>query len=469
MNEMNESLEPNTQKLGIKIPENQNNGEKKSTNVLVMAIIEVVIYVALYFAMVVITFMFFAFRNTPEWWSIIWLIIYFGLAFKLSKGRFYSTLILIIVYIAYIAQYVPGWRVHGYGSDLEIFLKLIQNDMGYVYFIILIALATLASYIFIKTKGALIKFISKKEVNNNFLSSKVENQIDESIQNKITKQNNIFIFSKLVKTILIIVIFCSAVVIIPKLVITYKDWQISTEINKQDKDDNGDRLASMALAVCGKYSVVYNLKEYPGQGIFECDQTNYLYYIKDYHEQSRLAGIDDIGEMYQIGYVYHEEIEKIFPNGIYIYRQTGISGMPSELKIAVEAENEKDLTEKYSEKFYQLIKLMNNQYKSDLILTVYFNKTLAGIDKTYDKLFLYANYNPNNIIMENSFREYTFQLGNPKDLFNNIFSNPNNYPNNARNALKYNKHIGMVIQDGQTVTFDDFVQKFKLSLKNPLK
>lgn len=454
MNEMNESLGPNTQKLGIKIPENQNNSEKKSTNVLVMTIIEVAIYIALCFVMFFLNFVFFAFRNTPEWWSIIWLIIYFGLAFKLSKGRFYSTLILIIVYIAYIAQYVPGWRVHGYGSDLEIFLKLIQNDMGYVYFIILIALGTLASYIFIKTKGALIKFISKKEVNDNFLSGKTENPINESIQNKIAK------------TILIIVIFCSAVVIVPKLVITYKDWQISIEINKQDKDDNGERLASMALAVCNEYSVVYNPKEYPGQGIFECKQSNYLYYIKDYNEQNRLAGIDDIGEMYQIGYVYHEEIEKIFPNGIYIYRQTGISGMPSELKIAIEAENEEDLTEKYSEKFYQLIKLMNNQYKSDLILTVYFNKTLAGIDKTYDKLFLYANYNPNNIIMENSFREYTFQLGNPKDLFNNIFSNPKNYPNDARNAIKYNKHIKMQIKDGQTVTFDDFVQRFNNSFQN---
>jgi len=463
---MNESLGPNTQKLGIKIPENQNNGEKKSTNVLVMAIIEVVIYVALYFAMVVITFMFFAFRNTPEWWSIIWLIIYFGLAFKLSKGRFYSTLILIIVYIAYIAQYVPGWRVHGYGSDLEIFLKLIQNDIGYVYIIILIALATLASYIFIKTKGALIKFISKKEVNNNFLSSKAENQIDESIQNKITKQNNIFLFSKLAKTILIIVIFCSAVVIVPKLVTAYKDWQISMESKKQDKDDNGERLANMALAVCNEYSVVYNPKEYPGQGIFECKQSNYLYYIKDYNEQSRLAGIYDIGEIYQMGYVYHEEIEKIFPNGIYFYRQTGIDGAPSELKIAVEAENEKDLTEKYSEKFYQLIKLMNNQYKSDLFITVYFNKTLAGIETTYDKLFLYANYSSYNITMENSFRKYTFQLGNPKNLLNNIFSNPNNYPNNARNAVKYNKHIKMEIKDGQTITFDDFVQGFNNSFQN---
>ena len=101
------------------------------------------------------------------------------------------------------------------------------------------------------------------------------------------------------------------------------------------------------------------------------------------------------GDIYEIGYTYHEDIEKLFPNSIYFYRESRISTIPSELKIAVTANSEKELIEIYSKKFYKLVKNLNTTYQEDLQLIIYFNSTLSDLNTTYDKLF--ARFNENNV------------------------------------------------------------------------
>lgn len=276
-----------------------------------------------------------------------------------------------------------------------------------------------------------------------FCSKELTEQI-----NKRKRNNKIIVAS---------IIFVTSITIIISQVIL---------LNNQKKEVEG-QLSDMVTSICNsEYAVVYETEEYKYQGIYECKNSNYVYYVND---TQSMCGLYKCGNIYEIGYVYHEDIENVFPNALYFYRESRVTTISNELKIALVAENENELINKYSEQLYQLIKNMNSKYKEDLRLNVYYNNTLSGVETTYDKLFLMAGFYSNNVTqsygMGTGYGEYIFYDGDPMDLLNSIFVDPANYPANARNAIKFNRSINIEITDGQTITYEEFVTKINNSFE----
>jgi len=245
-----------------------------------------------------------------------------------------------------------------------------------------------------------------------------------------------------------------------------KEWQNQIQSEQDDIRNNssyqvGDQLADMVYSICnGSYDIVYAPAQFKNQGVFECKDNNYMYYVRDTNKKS---GYYTGGEMYQIGQTYHELIEEFFPGGIYLYRESFISDVPNELKIAFEVKDEDELLREYGPKLFLLFKKMNETYEEELLLNVYFNKTLEGIESSYDRLFLMAYSYPHNTDAANGYGKYTFDVGDPGDLFGNIFGNPDSYPTNARNAVKFNRNINAHVTDGRTITQNAFMQLMKNS------
>lgn len=241
---------------------------------------------------------------------------------------------------------------------------------------------------------------------------------------------------------------------------------------RETKNEIKERLPEIVKSICNNnYEIVYENKNLPYQGIYECKNNNYVYFIKHSEEKGENAQ-NKRAEMYEIGYVYHEDIEKVFPGEAYFYRESRISTLSNELKIALVAENEDDLLDKYSEKLYQLIKNLNSEFKNDLLLIVYYNSNLVGIKTTYEKLFLMASFYSNNVSqyygLQRGYGEYVFSDADPTEILSSIFVSPSNYLTSARDALKKNRHIKVEIVDGKTITLDDFLYKLSYSFESPL-
>ena len=230
--------------------------------------------------------------------------------------------------------------------------------------------------------------------------------------------------------------------------------------------ENEDQFNDMASSICyGDYDMVYTSSNLVNQGIIQCQESNYVYYVNDLKS---MCGLYICGEIYEMGYTYHDIVEEFFPNGIYLYRESRVVDISDELKIAVVANSEEDLIANYAETFYRFVKRLN---KDDIQLIVYFYNTLSGIETTYDKLFLMAGYNTNNVTqafgLGKGYGEYIFYDGDPEDLLNTIFLDRNNYPENARNAIKNNRNINLTITNGRNITYDEFLEEFSNSFDEP--
>ena len=254
-------------------------------------------------------------------------------------------------------------------------------------------------------------------------------------------------------------------------VITYMVIRQSM-INDLNGNNNGnktieDHLPNMVESICnGAYNNIYLSDELEHQGIYECARDNYVYYVMDTQNN---CGLYPCGNIYELGYVKHEDVEAIFPNAIYLYRDSRVLGIPDELKIAVTATSEKELIEKYAEPLYQYIKNLNKEYKTYLRLNVYYNDSLSGINSTYDKLFLMAGFYTNNATqsrgMGRGYGQYIFYDGDPTDLLSTIFAVPTSYPTNARNALKFKRSLMLEINDGRSLSFEDFKNRLQNSFQ----
>lgn len=279
-----------------------------------------------------------------------------------------------------------------------------------------------------------------------YCSYDLTNQI--SIFKKKRKKKNIITFT------IIGIIIISLFIVEKAIGINYLWYSIN---NKNELDD-------MVTSICnGNYDIVYKDKDFKDQGIYQCKNNSYVYYVHTLMNNKS-------GEMYELGYTNSEIVEKMFPSSIYFYRESRVTSIPSELKIALEANSEEDLINKYSEKLYGFIKNLNVDYRTDIQLMIYFNDSFSDINSTYDKLFLMADYNTNNVTqaygMGTQYGKYILNDGDPYELLNTIFSDRKKYPTNALNAIKNNRNIKIKIVDGKTVTYDDFVERLKNSFKD---
>ena len=240
----------------------------------------------------------------------------------------------------------------------------------------------------------------------------------------------------------------------------YGRYRFETISEKRQQMDN------MVTSICdGKFETIYINDTFKDQGIYQCKNNSYVYFVHN-------SEADGYGKIYEFGYTYHKDVEDYFPNAIYFYRESFVSGVASELKIAVVANSEDELINNYAEQFYEFIKNLNKEYKQEIQLTIYYNDSLSGINTTYDKLFLMAQYNTNNVTqafgLGRGYGEYTLYDGDPYDLLEEILINNDSYPDNARKAIKNNRNIILMIEDGQTIEFDEFVEKFKESFNDAL-
>ncbi len=157
------------------------------------------------------------------------------------------------------------------------------------------------------------------------------------------------------------------------------------EFKEKSKETTINNLPDMVNSVCGsEYDTIYTSSQLKKEGVFQCNDS---YYVKVFDE--KLRGRKE-GEIYEIGYTYHEEVEKLFPEGIYFYRKSAIVGIANKLKIIVKTKDEEELINRYAPRFYQFIKKINEEYGTDLFLDIYYNESLLGIESTYDSLFLMA-------------------------------------------------------------------------------
>lgn len=293
----------------------------------------------------------------------------------------------------------------------------------------------------------------KREVNITmkycpYCSNSLDGQIDE-FKKKEKIKNGIII------TITIVIIIAMFVI---------KNFSDS-QANNPNLNNNGDQLEDMINSICNNnYDTIYINDTLINQGIYQCKEDNYIYYVKESKEK---CGFYFCGEIYEIGYTYNSLIEEFFPGGIYIYRESGVVGIPSELKIAVIANSEEELVNNYAETFYNLLKKLCEEYKEDVQFIIFFNSSLENINTTFDKLFLMVGYNTNNVTqafgLGRKYGDYIFYDGDPEDLLNTIFSNRNNYPEDARETVKFNRNINMIITNGKNVTLEEFTELFKNS------
>ena len=259
-----------------------------------------------------------------------------------------------------------------------------------------------------------------------------------------------------------IIMTIAIVIIIAMFVI--KNFSDS-QANNINLNNSGDQLEDMISRICNNnYDTIYINDTLPNQGIYQCKEDNYVYYVKELNEK---CGLYSCGEIYEIGYTYNSLIEEFFPGGIYMYRESGVVGIPSELKIAVIANSEEELVNNYTETFYNLLKKLSEEYKENVQFIIFFNSSLENINTTFDKLFLMVGYNTNNVTqafgLGRKYGDYIFYDGDPEDLLNIIFSNRKNYSEDAREAVKFNRNINMIITNGKNITLEEFTELFKNS------
>lgn len=226
-----------------------------------------------------------------------------------------------------------------------------------------------------------------------------------------------------------------------------------------EKINNKNELDKMVTTICnGSYDKVYTYEDFKDQGIYQCKDNSNVYYVRDLKEYR-------IGEIYELGNTKEEIVEKMFPNSIYFYKESKVTSMPNELRIALEANSEEDLINKYSEKLYGFIKNLNIDYKEDIQLIIFFNDSLSGVNSTYDKLFLMKGLKNQQSVMATQTGEYIFNDGDPYILLSTIFMDKNSYPTKIYNSIKKNRNINIKITDGKTITYDDFVERLRNSFR----
>lgn len=256
-------------------------------------------------------------------------------------------------------------------------------------------------------------------------------------KNKMTIENKIKIIIILI-VILVIIIFS----------------------NKIKHDKEVDNILSNIFED-GYYTILVDTK-FKDQGIYQSLKDDYVYYI-DLNKEGLFSSTY---KLYEIGYVKHEIIEKFFPDSIYFYRKTAVVGVPSELKIALEASSEEELIKKYSDSLYKLIKETNND---KIILVVYYNDSLKDIETTYDKLFLMEQYREYNVTMAKNmgkgYGNYTFYYKEPYDLLNVFFSEESNLSDNMKKAVIENRNVQLEISDVEDLAYEKFVEKLKYSFE----
>ena len=226
-----------------------------------------------------------------------------------------------------------------------------------------------------------------------------------------------------------------------------------------EKINNKNELDKMVTTICnGSYDKVYTYEDFKDQGIYQCKDNSNVYYVRDLKQYR-------IGEIYELGNTKEDIVEKMFPNSIYFYKESKVTSMPNELRIALEANSEEDLINKYSEKLYGFIKNLNIDYKEDIQLIIFFNDSLSGVNSTYDKLFLMKGLKNQQSVMATQTGEYIFNDGDPYILLSTIFIDKNSYPAKIYNSIKKNRNINIKITDGKTITYDDFVERLRNSFR----
>ena len=259
------------------------------------------------------------------------------------------------------------------------------------------------------------------------------------------------------------------IIIVPLLlVVVLYFFQGNNSLNTNDVSEQKPRLDDMVSSVChNAYETVYTNSNLKNRGIYQCLNDQYVYYI---HDTDSMCGYYPCGRIYEFGYTYYESVEKFFPKSIYFYRESRVVGIDDELKIALVANSEEELIDLYSEKMYEFVKDLNKTSKRDIQLMIYYNDSLSGIESTYDKLFLMVQYQANNITQSDGMGtmhgDYIFYDGNPYELLSAIFEDKDSYPTNARNALKFHRHLSMEIYDGQTITYEDFLNRLQNSFQD---
>lgn len=235
---------------------------------------------------------------------------------------------------------------------------------------------------------------------------------------------------------------------------------LSSAIYSKRLNDVSPHLFNDGMFLCDDYTEVYKKNKNKYSGIYECTENNEVFYLEIPNNTWEYLAYEpkDLVNRYYFGYTYDSTIDKYFHDFPYFYSYEGDN---KGLRIALTAESEDDLIDKYATKLYFLIKKLTKDFDNDkkLFLTIYYNDSLDGINSTYDKFFLNAGIKYKNQSIFTKRQQY--EVRHLKRAMNTFFSD-NNFPVNARKALN-NRHISVVIENPKTIGMVSFKNELKKS------
>lgn len=244
------------------------------------------------------------------------------------------------------------------------------------------------------------------------------------------------------------------------------------ELREQNRDEgeltDAEMLERRVTAICGKdYATVY--KSSDNTGIFKCnDYTKGIYSItnpeRTGEEYKRMAlaaylGTDD-----------DEIANKYFGDKLYIYQDYKNTSIRNQLILLVEGNSEEMIVEQNLDAINNYIKELNEKYKTDIKITVFYTDSLNQTSdlKDYVVLLAAAGFYDGWLPYGNGFGNYYYTSDKETPALVELAENPNLYSNQTRDAIKFHRHIEAEIDNGKEITKEALRQSLHDSFKTGL-
>lgn len=228
------------------------------------------------------------------------------------------------------------------------------------------------------------------------------------------------------------------------------------ELREQNRDEDeltgAEMLERRVTAICGKdYTTVY--KSSDNTGIFKCNNyTKAIYSItnperteKDYKHTALATylGTDD-----------DEVANKYFGDKLYVYQDYRNTSIRNQLILLVEGSSEEAVVEQNLDAIYSYIKELNEKYKADINIKVFYTDSLNQTSdlKDYIVLSAAAGFYDGWLPHGNGFGNYYYASDKKTPALVELTENPNLYSNQTRDAIKFHRHIEAEINNGREIT-----------------
>lgn len=241
------------------------------------------------------------------------------------------------------------------------------------------------------------------------------------------------------------------------------------ELREQNRDEDeltdAEMLERRVTAICGKdYTTVY--KSSDNTGIFKCN--NYTKAIYSITNPKRTE--EDYKRMALAAYLGTDEDEianKYFGDKLYIYQDYKNTSIRKQLILLVEGSSEGTIVEQNLDAIYNYIKELNEKYKTDIRIAIFYTDSLNQTSdlKDYVVLSAAAGFYDGWLPYGNGFGNYYYVSDKETPALAELTNNPNLYSSQTRDAIKFHGHIEAEIDNGKEITKEALKQLLHDSFK----